>query len=901
YRELFPFHESGVHPASKGNPKSTQLGEVHIALARNADFIYKKLKVARASTMSLSEWEKHKELYDRSSVSREPFYEAASESESEEEIFSDEEDKDDNYGMDFEPMPPVLANRGAESLRREPSRELTRDASVAGGLYEEASEVLNFPSVDAELSLGTEKKSTIKYRPILRPNFQWNCPFNSLVAAPDEAHKYQCVWKINLLKLTREQVTSISRELRELVDTPMKNLNNPSLSVLLAALLDPHLVKHSKRRSGMKSIAGVYQVEVPIDPSAADWVARASNINMLPQIPQKRARMMSTTGGRPPVGLHLDLPPPDLSQFKAPGDAQPQPPAQAGPSAAASVSQQQPAPLFVSEVKEMFYCIRGAALKGAEIVRYQTDMKQIQGDNDQPAPVPKHLLGAFRRDTERLDQVCDVIEAKILRLMSVLVREINREKAKAAEDAAAKAALEQEQAAAAAAAALAATDNEASMTETVKSESMEVDTQPAEQPSDADKMPPPPEPNSKLAPPRVSSTAPSVVSLSTLPSSSLDLSEAAAAAAQTTKVRLARNFSLKIDLPAPSLGGSFPGAAPTAAASRPASPVTLAPKSARPRNDDPASAFGLMTAASFNPALLQQLSAQAPPSAFVPNGPLPFSGVGNPTDTNALIPDILSSVNAAQQVVATAAQASGSLPNFSTDVQDVIDLTGNSPLRGQMTMPINVDVDPSETIDLTMDSPTIPLSQVIASNRAPVAEGEAVDGLDMTGIEGPSVGAKGEEGKVEEQPAATSLEGLLASAQNDAQPITGDAAGSTLPTDATSLLATLTGAGASNDTNGVGSSSDTNPASVFQNLIPSAGDFGDLGMDLSAFLPSGDGTSGAGVGLGGGSADGIFEFGGLMGDAGAGATGVSSGMDFDVLGNMGIFGGMDEGSGAQNS
>ncbi|KAG8982740.1 hypothetical protein FRB90_006587, partial [Tulasnella sp. 427] len=586
----------------------------------------------------------------------------------------------------------------------------------------------------------------------------------------------------------------------------------------------------------------------------------------------------------------------------APGDAQPQPPAQAGPSAAASVSQQQPAPLFGPEVKEMFYCIRGAALKGAEIVRYQSDMKQIQGDNDQPAPVPKHLLGAFRRDTERLDQVCDVIEAKILRLMSVLVREINREKAKAAEAAAAKAALEEEQAAAAAA--LAANDNEPSMTETVKSESMEVDTQPAEQRSDADKMPPPPEPNSKLAPPRVSSTAPSVVSLSTLPSSSPDLSEAAAAAAaQTTKARLARNFSLKIDLPAPSLGGTFPGAVPTAAASRPASPVTLAPKSARPRNDDPTSAFGLMTAAPFNPALIQQLSAQAPPSAFVPNGPLPFSGVGNPTDTNALIPDILSSVNAAQQVVATAAQASGSLPNFSTDVQDVIDLTGNSPLRGQMTMPINVDVDPSETIDLTMDSPTIPLSQVIASNRAPVAEGGAIDGLDMTGIEGPSVGAKGEDGKVEEQQPAvdTSLEGLLASAQNDAQPIIGDTAGSTLPTDATSLLATLTGAGVSNDATGVGSSNDTNSASVFQNLIPSAGDFGDLGMDLSAFLPSGDGTSGAGVGIGAGSADGIFEFGGLMGDAGAGTAGVSSGMDFDVLGNMDIFGGMDEGSGAQNS
>ncbi|KAG8930958.1 hypothetical protein FRC01_002007 [Tulasnella sp. 417] len=667
---------------------------------------------------------------------------------------------------------------------------------------------------------------------------------------------------------------------------------------------------------------------------------------MLPQVPQKRARMMSSTSGRPPVGLHIDLPPPDLSQFKAPGEGPAQPPApaqaqgQAGPSAAPAPAPPQQGPLFTSEVKEMFYYIRGAALKAAEIVRYQTDMKQLQRLNGQVAPVPKHLLGAFRQDKERLDQVCDVMEAQILRLMSVLVREINRQKAKAAEEAAAKAALEREQAEAAAAAAAAtmALSSKAAPNESVKMEDMDMGTQPdGGQPSDTEKMPPPPEPNSSLAPPRVSSTAPSVVSLSNLPSSSADLSEAAATE-QATKARLARGFNLKLDLSSPNLRGSFTGLVPnTAVPDPPASPVRLAPpKSAKPRTDDPTNAFGLI--GQLNPSIIQQLSTQPSQTAFAPNNSLPFSGLADPSDTNALIPDILSSVNAAtQQPLVAITQPDASLQALSADV---IDLTGNSPVRGQMNMPINVDADGlTETIDLTMDSPTIPLSQFVAAKRGSTAEGGAgnEDGGSMTGIEIPSVGegsAKAENATTDAQqttetsagPAPdASLEGLVSSLTGtggEAPPTSGDVAttaSTSLPTDATSLLATLTAQSSSNDNtaNGAGASTDTN-ANVFQGLIP-PGDFGDLGamglgggdmgmdlgamgMDMSMYLPSGDGTSGAG--LGDASTAGIFDgFGGLMGDGGAGA---GAGMDFDnMLGDMSIFAGMGgsagDGSNTQNN
>ncbi|KAG9044643.1 hypothetical protein FS837_007780 [Tulasnella sp. UAMH 9824] len=655
---------------------------------------------------------------------------------------------------------------------------------------------------------------------------------------------------------------------------------------------------------------------------------------------------MSSTGGRPPVGLHIDLPPPDLSQFKAPGDGPAQPPGpaqaqgQAGPSAAPAPPPQQ-GPLFTSEVKEMFYYIRGAALKAAEIVRYQTDMKQLQRVNGQVAPVPNRLLGAFRQDTERLDQVCDVMEAQILRLISVLVREINRQKARAAEEAAAKATLEREQAAAAAAAAAAsmASSDEAVKPETVKTEAMDLDTQSnGGQPSDTTKTPPSSEPNSSLAPPRVSSTAPSVVSLSNLPSSSADLGEAAATE-QATKARLARGFTLKLDLPSPNLRGSFTGLVPNSAApDPPGSPVRIAPKSAKPRPDDPtASAFGLMGPPQFNPALMQQLAAQPPPSAFVQNSAMPFSGVADPSDTNALIPDILRA--AAQQASAAATQPDASLQAFSAG--DVIDLTVNSPIRGHVNMPINVDAEgPTETIDLTMeDSPTIPLSQFVASKKAEGGLGDEESGS-MTGIEVPAVtegGAKVENTTTEAKQANetsagpapdASLEGLVSSltgAAGEARPTNGDAttvATADLPADATSLLATLTAAAqtSSNDntTNGAGASNDAN-TNPFQGLIP-PGDFGDLssiglgggdiGMDLSAmgmdmgmYLPSADGTSGAG--LGDAATAGMFEgFGGLMGDGGADAAG--AGMDFDnMLGDMSIFAGMGgtggDGSNTQNN
>ncbi|KIO30827.1 hypothetical protein M407DRAFT_146067 [Tulasnella calospora MUT 4182] len=100
YMEMFPRHQSGVHPISDGPPKNTQASEVRLALARNADFIHRKLKTANPRPMNINEWSKFKLTYKRSPVSLEPVYDCASESE--EEGVSRAEDKE-NEGMEIDP------------------------------------------------------------------------------------------------------------------------------------------------------------------------------------------------------------------------------------------------------------------------------------------------------------------------------------------------------------------------------------------------------------------------------------------------------------------------------------------------------------------------------------------------------------------------------------------------------------------------------------------------------------------------------------------------------------------------------------------------------------------------------------------------------------------------------
>ncbi|KAG9044642.1 hypothetical protein FS837_007779 [Tulasnella sp. UAMH 9824] len=275
YMEMFPHHESGVHPISDGPPKNTQAPEVRLALARNADFIHKKLKTANPRPMNINEWTKLKLTYKKSLMSLEPVYGGASESE-EEGASGNEGDEDEV--MDIGPGVRTPSRRIASSVRGR-SRDFSRDTSLFGPPHDEDIEELGVALDAVELPRDTTKKLTIRHRPSLSASFQYHCPFNSPVAEQSEASSHQCTFKVDLLRLTQQQIGSLPQDLRGLVETSKTKLSNPSLSVLLAVLLDPHIIQHLRRQSGINQAFGLYEVEVPIHPAAAHLVAQSAGIH----------------------------------------------------------------------------------------------------------------------------------------------------------------------------------------------------------------------------------------------------------------------------------------------------------------------------------------------------------------------------------------------------------------------------------------------------------------------------------------------------------------------------------------------------------------------------------------------------------------------------------------------
>ncbi|KAG8951966.1 hypothetical protein FRC04_005299 [Tulasnella sp. 424] len=273
--EMFPRQESGVHPISDGPPKNTQASEVHLALARNADFIHKKLKATNPRPMNIGEWTKLKLAYQKSSASRQPVYDGASESE--EESFSNVEDKDDE-DMNFEPTFQTAPRRMTNESRN-PSIGVIHDMDPFAAPQDEEIDELKTALDALELPPDVAKRlQTIKHRPTLSPNFQYHCPFNSLVAGEGSAPAYQCVFKVDLVRLTQEQLISLPQELRSSAESLKPKFDSPTLSVLLAVLLDSHITQHLKQRSGIQQASGLYEVEVPIRPAAAHLVAQSANI-----------------------------------------------------------------------------------------------------------------------------------------------------------------------------------------------------------------------------------------------------------------------------------------------------------------------------------------------------------------------------------------------------------------------------------------------------------------------------------------------------------------------------------------------------------------------------------------------------------------------------------------------
>ena len=233
-----------------------------------------------------------------------------------------------------------------------------------------------------------------------------------------------------------------------------------------------------------------------------------------------------------------------------------------------------------------------------------------------------------------------------------------------------------------------------------------------------------------------------------------------------------KRFPLKLDLSSTAL--HLPLQMPGDPVTRISSPVTLAPKTARPRNDDPLSALVL---GGFGSGVG---SFSATGQSFT-TGQMPLTGVSTVPGLNGgsdLLPDFLalvaqqggpSNANSQSQNMFPVGDTStsnflnslpvsmpssqsinislqNSRPSNSVDA-DIIDLTQGTPISERtMQLPLNIGDD--GTIDLTMDSPPIPLRTIIDAKNAAQQGKQSVGlpgnedgGLGLKGTNGPGDGS----------------------------------------------------------------------------------------------------------------------------------------------------------------
>lgn len=203
---------------------------------------------------------------------------------------------------------------------------------------------------------------------------------------------------------------------------------------------------------------------------------------------------------------------------------------------------------------------------------------------------------------------------------------------------------------------------------------------------------------------RPASTAPTVLSLSSslVTEGQRQLSESEGSSG-TSKPRLGRNFPLKLDLSGSALRQEFTTEVNVIDQNAPASPVTLAPKTGKPRADDPISAISLIGPHALDALSAATLSAH-PSSVF---------------SANTSIGGLPSSVDPSNSLTGMLSNFIGPMPSSTFEAQsapEVIDLTQATPSFEQaLTLPTTSAMEP---IDLTMDSPTVPLAQLVKQPTA---------------------------------------------------------------------------------------------------------------------------------------------------------------------------------------
>ncbi|KIY69377.1 hypothetical protein CYLTODRAFT_372820 [Cylindrobasidium torrendii FP15055 ss-10] len=210
------------------------------------------------------------------------------------------------------------------------------------------------------------------------------------------------------------------------------------------------------------------------------------------------------------------------------------PPTQADKDAMAMPPPPVPRKILESEMLALATCYKNTIVKTGQIHGFYADARRLGIQKHATSP-PVSLASALAREVERYDQLCDVMEAQILRAIAVLERDLKAEQQRVKE-----------------------------ADEAEKASEMQQD-----------------EPVAAVAPP--SSPPPSEASEQVLltPSSASPSSSMGRRMSTISISSLQRpGFPLKIDLPSPSFQQLSPDL--TDMSGRPHSPVTLAPKSARP-------------------------------------------------------------------------------------------------------------------------------------------------------------------------------------------------------------------------------------------------------------------------------------------------------------------------------
>ncbi|KAJ7151567.1 hypothetical protein C8R46DRAFT_914090 [Mycena filopes] len=85
-----------------------------------------------------------------------------------------------------------------------------------------------------------------------------------------------------------------------------------------------------------------------------------------------------------------------------------------------------PAGILVPEVTALATCLKNAVVKTGQLYGFYADTRKLGIQNYAPAP-PQSLTSALGREVEKYDQLCDSIESQLLRAISVLQRDLARE------------------------------------------------------------------------------------------------------------------------------------------------------------------------------------------------------------------------------------------------------------------------------------------------------------------------------------------------------------------------------------------------------------------------------------------------------------------------------------------